>query len=126
MSASTKPPRLGILIVDDHPDTADSMAKVIASWGHDTFVAYGGPTALQLARQHHPQVAILDLRMPGMDGFELAKRLREELGPKAITLIAVTALGDGEAMRRSEQAGFTFHLVKPAYLPELRNLLSRF
>jgi CheY-like chemotaxis protein len=126
MSVPTKPARLGVLIVDDHRDTADSLGKVITAWGHQAFVAYDGPTALELARLHHPEVAILDLRMPGMDGFEVAKQLREELGPRAITLVAVTALGDGEALRRTEQAGFAFHLVKPAYLPELRNLLSRF
>ncbi len=126
MSVPTKPGRPGVLIVDDARDGADSLGKVITAWGYQTFVAYDGPTALELARLHRPEVALLDLRMPGMDGFELAKRLREELGPNAITLIAVTALGDGEALRRSEQAGFAFHLVKPAYLPELRNLLSRF
>jgi CheY-like chemotaxis protein len=73
------------------------MAKVIVAWGHQTFVACGGPTALELGRLHYPEVAILDLRMPGMDGFEVAKRWPEELAAKAITLIAVMALGDAEA-----------------------------
>jgi CheY-like chemotaxis protein len=124
--APTKPGELRVLVVDDCPDTADSLGKVITSWGHRPFVAYDGASALELARLYRPDVVLLDLRMPGMDGFEVGKRLREELGPKDPTLIAVTALGDGEALRRTEQAGFAFHLVKPAYLPELRDLLSRF
>lgn len=102
-----------VLVVDDHPDAADALAAVLELLDCPTRTCYDGASALEIAAEFHPQVCLLDLVMPGMDGIELAERLREQSGGRPMLLAATTALGDIEAKTRTAVAGFHYHLVKP-------------
>jgi PAS domain S-box-containing protein len=101
-----------ILVVDDNVDAADSLRGVLELSGHDVRVAYEGPTALDLAEAFRPSLVLLDLGLPGMDGHEVARRLRERHGP-SLVLVALTGYGREEDRRRTREAGFDRHLVKP-------------
>ena len=111
-----------VLIVDDNRDAAALMADVLHASGHATAVAYDGPAALQLAADFHPQVALLDIGLPVMDGYELARRLRALLG--AVRLVAVTGYGQPEDRELALQAGFDAHLVKPVDIQALHEALG--
>jgi len=115
---------LPVLVVDDNADAADSLALVLTAWGCQPIVARNGADALEAARRHGPKLALLDLKMAGMDGYALAQGLRAELGPHLV-LVAVTGLADETYRRRSREAGFALHLVKPIDLDQLRALLDR-
>ncbi|QEL20625.1 response regulator [Limnoglobus roseus] len=106
----TRPTR--VLCVDDNQDAAVSTADVLSLSGFDTHVCHDGPTALGVAQQFRPDVCLLDLSMPGMDGVELGRRLRAEL-PDLVRIIAVTALWDVNSTLATKNAGFDAHLVKP-------------
>ena len=93
--------------------------------GHEVRTAYDGPTALELARSQPPEVVLCDISMPGMSGLEVARRLRQDLGLRDALLVAVTGYGQEEDKRRSQEAGFNAHLVKPVGLDVLQELLSR-
>lgn len=108
---------LRILVVDDNIDAAETVADALELLGHRTRTAHDGPSALQLARRHGFDVAVLDIGLPVMDGFELARRIRE-LHPR-IRLIAVTGYGQEHDRRRSAECGFARHLVKPVGLDTL-------
>jgi CheY-like chemotaxis protein len=113
-----------VLVVDDDADAADTLAQLLGFWGHDVFVAYDGPTALELARLRGPDVVLLDLAMPGMDGYAVAKQLRRQMDAQNLVLIAVTGRGETEVRRRSVACGFAHHLLKPLDLNSLRDLLA--
>lgn len=113
-----------VLIVDDSSDTAESMALLARSWGHEVVVASDGPTALALAEQFAPERALVDIGLPGMSGYELAQRLRAKDQHRNLYLIAVTGYGREEDKRAAEAAGFNVHLVKPGDIDRLRELLS--
>lgn len=102
-----------VLVVDDYADNAQSMETLLKLFGFEVDVALNGPAALALADEHPPRVALIDLGMPGMDGYEVCRRLRAKLGDKVL-LVAVTAWGFDEDRARSQTAGFDLHLVKPA------------
>ena len=102
-----------VLVVDDYADNAQSMETLLKLFGFEVDVALNGPAALALADEHPPRVALVDLGMPGMDGYEVCRRLRSKLGDKVL-LVAVTAWGFDEDRARSHTAGFDLHLVKPA------------
>jgi PAS domain S-box-containing protein len=108
---SARPPPLRILLVDDAVDAACALAILLGRQGHRVVVAHDGPSALRAADELDPEVAFLDLLLPGMDGLELAARLRRRSG--AVLLVAVTGSGRPEDRRRTAQAGFNHHLVKP-------------
>ena len=112
-----------ILVVDDNRDAADSLAELLASMGATALVAYGGEEALQLAREHDIDIAVLDIGMPGMDGCELARHLRA--GPRGadLKLIALTGWGQQGYRDRIAAAGFDHHLLKPLNLGEFMALL---
>jgi CheY-like chemotaxis protein len=112
---------LRILIVDDNRDCADSLAIVVRLWGHRPLVAYTGQAAVELATAQPPDVAILDLRMPLMSGYELARRLRDDPGLHDPVLVALT--GEPENPDACAKSGFAYHLVKPDHLPALERLL---
>jgi signal transduction histidine kinase len=115
--------RLTILVVDDNVDAADTLAEALATAGYATRVAYDGPSALASAAQGAPDVAILDIGLPVMDGYELARRMRES-HPRPLRLIALTGYGQPQDRARTAEAGFDVHLVKPVALRELLIAIS--
>ena len=102
-----------ILVVDDHQDAAATLAALLTSWGHVVRTATDGPSALAIAAEQPPDLVLLDIGLPGDDGYEVARRLRELPGCRTATLVAVTGYGQEEDRRRSRAAGFERHLVKP-------------
>jgi signal transduction histidine kinase/DNA-binding response OmpR family regulator len=111
------------LIIDDNVDGADSLSVLLQALGVEVRTAYDGPTGLQLAAEFRPDVVLLDIGLPRMDGYEVARRLREGLDGKNLMLIAVSGYGQDEDRRRSKQAGFDHHLVKPVSQELLLSLL---
>ncbi|VTS00725.1 histidine kinase : Putative sensor histidine kinase OS=Variovorax paradoxus B4 GN=VAPA_1c17480 PE=4 SV=1: HisKA: HATPase_c: Response_reg [Gemmata massiliana] len=112
-----------ILIVDDNLDAGDSLATLLEMTGHRVEVARNGPQGLEVAARLRPEVAVLDLGLPGMNGYELAGRIRAEPFGKDVTLIALTGYGQEEDRRRTREAGFDHHLTKPADLDALAAVL---
>jgi signal transduction histidine kinase len=111
--ATTQTSGYRILVVDDNEDAALMLHYALTLAGHEIRVAHDGPRALSVARDFAPTVALLDLGLPVMDGFELARRLREQAGTTRITLIALTGYGQASDRDRTREAGFDAHLVKP-------------
>jgi signal transduction histidine kinase/DNA-binding response OmpR family regulator len=116
--------RLRILVVDDNVEAADSLARLLRLEGHQVSCAYDGISAIELAEKTRPQVAILDLGLPGIDGFEVARRLRNGLESTDIQLFALSGYGQEEDHRRSSQAGFDKHFNKPLDFPRLVQALA--
>jgi PAS domain S-box-containing protein len=115
---------LEILVVDDNHDSAEMLAEALKAKGHRARVAHDAPSALLLARERCPAVAILDLGLPVMDGYELAARLRELPGLGTIRLIALTGYGQESDRQRTRAAGFYHHLVKPVDFQTLEQVVS--
>jgi CheY-like chemotaxis protein len=113
-----------ILVVDDSRDEAESLAMLLNLMGSDVRVAHDGPAALEAMSSYQPAVVLLDIGMPGMDGYEVARRARRQPGLKDVTLIALTGWGQEEDRRRCREAGFDHHLVKPVDLEALQALLA--
>jgi signal transduction histidine kinase/integral membrane sensor domain MASE1 len=114
-----------VLVVDDNLDSAESLAILLQMQGHDVRMAYDGPSALVAAREHRPELVLLDIGLPaGMDGYELAQRLRPEAGLERAVIVAVTGYGQEEDRRRTADAGFDGHLVKPVDIQQLSRLLQ--
>jgi signal transduction histidine kinase len=112
-----------VLVVDDNVDAAAMLAQALGAAGHVTMTAHDGPTALEAARAFKPDVALLDIGLPVMDGFELARKLRELPGLRATRLIAISGYGQDHDRRQSAAAGFDAHLVKPVDLDRLNGLV---
>ncbi len=121
---ATEPRVARVLCVDDNQDVADSEAALLTAQGYNARACYDGPTALRVAAEFEPDACLIDLNMPGMDGDELARLLREQAGTEPMILVAVTGRGDAEARVRIEAAGFHQHLVKPAALEDLVNAID--
>jgi CheY-like chemotaxis protein len=115
---------LRVLLVDDNVDGAQSLAMLLRLWGHEVAVAHDGAAALPVAAAQRPQIALLDIGLPGMDGYELARRLRAQPGLGQTALVALTGWDQEEDRRRSQEAGFAHHLVKPVDLAALQELLA--
>ncbi len=115
---------LRILLVDDNTDAADVLAEVLRGAGHEVAVAYDGPQALGVARSFEPNTALLDIGLPVLDGYELAGKLREMMGGRPLRLVAVTGYGQDTDKRKSRDAGFDAHLVKPIDLGALIRLID--
>jgi signal transduction histidine kinase/integral membrane sensor domain MASE1 len=114
-----------VLVVDDNLDSAESLAILLQMQGHDVRMASDGPSALAAAREHRPELVLLDIGLPaGMDGYELAQRLRPEAGLERAVIVAVTGYGQEEDRRRTADAGFDGHLVKPVDMQKLWRLLA--
>lgn len=113
-----------VLIVDDNDDAADSLAEVLRLTGHQVEVAYNGVQASQKVQEFNPEVVVLDLGLPTMDGFEIARRVREHSGSHDVTLIALTGYGQDEDRRNTREAGFDYHITKPADISLLRSLIA--
>jgi CheY-like chemotaxis protein len=115
--------KLKILIVDDNRDVAASLATFLQFIGHDVRVAHDGEKALELAEAFRPQTILLDLGMPGIDGYEACRRIRKAEWSSNMRLIAITGWGQDEDRRKSADAGFDVHLVKPVNPEALEHLL---
>ena len=113
-----------ILVVDDNEDAASMLASGLSAYGHDVRTAPDGPTALELLDGWKPEVAVLDLGLPVMDGYQLARRLSDQCQPGGARLIAVTGYGQQQDRSRSADAGFAAHLVKPVDIEELQRLID--
>jgi len=117
--------RARILIVDDNVDMVRGLVRLLELLGHDVQTAYDGPTAIEAARVHRPAFVLLDLGLPGMDGYQVATRLRQEQGSQDAVIIAVTGYGQEDDRCRSREAGFDHHLVKPIDRNVLVTLISQ-
>jgi len=115
---------LKILVADDSQDGADSLAFLLKAAGHDVVTAYDGRTAIQLAERHRPDAVLLDIGMPEVSGYDVARAIRREAWGRPMRLIALTGWGQAEHRRRSIEVGFDDHLVKPVELDLLENVLQ--
>jgi CheY-like chemotaxis protein/two-component sensor histidine kinase len=121
------PPTKGrrVLIVDDNVAAARMLSLLLSRLGqHEIRVAHDGPSALGLAESFRPELVVLDIGLPHMDGYEVARRLREQVGLDQALIVALTGYGTSEDRRRSREAGFDEHLVKPPSLEQLQELFS--
>jgi signal transduction histidine kinase/CheY-like chemotaxis protein len=125
ITASKSQPGLKVLVVDDNVDAAESLATVLQMTGRQTCTVYDGPSVLEAARGFGPDVVLLDIGLPGMSGYDVARQLRADPGLSRSVLIAVTGWGSEEDRRRSRDAGFDEHLTKPVDLGTLDPLLRR-
>jgi len=124
-SEPTPQVRRRILVADDNSDALESLATLLELGGHEVFSAANGALALESAERHLPEVALLDIGMPKLDGYEVARRIRAQPWGQSITLVALTGWGQESDRRRSGEAGFDSHLVKPLDLDKLTALLER-
>jgi CheY-like chemotaxis protein len=113
-----------ILVVDDSVDGAEMLAAALSATGYDTRIAHDAPVALRVAAEFRPEVALLDIGLPVMDGYELAARLPEVSGLDGMKLIALTGYGQDSDRIKSRDAGFHHHLVKPVDLDLLESVLA--
>jgi CheY-like chemotaxis protein len=113
-----------ILVVDDYRENAETLADLLRFDGYDVEVANDGLKAIEVAEQFRPSVVLLDIGMPKLNGYEAARRIREQSWGKAMVLIAVTGWGQEKDHNRSQQAGFNAHLLKPVDYPELAKLIA--
>jgi CheY-like chemotaxis protein len=102
-----------ILVVDDNVDSAEALALLLSMGGHETHVAHDGPAAVDAAASLRPDVMLLDLGLPRMDGLEVCRRIRQEPWGQRMAMVALTGLGQDRDREASESAGFDRHLVKP-------------
>jgi len=116
--------RCRILVVDDNRDAADTLAMLLRIDGNDIRTAYDGLEAVNVAEMFHPEMVLLDIGLPKMNGYDVARRIRQQPWGHDVTLIALTGWGKDEDRRLSQEAGFNFHLVKPVDLAALEDLLN--
>lgn len=114
-----------VLVVDDMADAANSQAVLLRHWGYDVQVAYQGTDALEIVRAYGPQVVLVDIGMPGMNGFQLIERLRQHSTGANAVVIGITGYSDEIGRARSYQLGFADYLLKPVDPDYLRDLLAR-
>jgi CheY-like chemotaxis protein len=113
-----------VLVVDDNVDAADGLSMMIRLLGHDARAVFDGTSAIQIAPAFRPDVVLLDIGMPGLDGHTVARRLREDEATRGAYLVALSGWGQVEDRTRSREAGFDEHLVKPADPHQLERLLA--
>ena len=118
------PRSLKLLVVDDSQDSAQSLARVLRLWGHEVRVTHDGPGAIEATLSEPFDVILLDIGLPGMDGYQVAEQLRGRFGSTGPILVALTGYGQEADLARSRNVGFFDHLVKPVSLDRLRNLLA--
>jgi len=116
--------RRHVLVVDDNADAAHSLDMILKFSGHQTRVALDGTEGLKIAQDFHPEIVVLDIGMPGLNGFEVARRLRQMLGDQ-VYIIALSGYGAAEDRQRALAAGFDVHMVKPIEIEQLTQLISR-
>jgi PAS domain S-box-containing protein len=114
-----------LLVVDDNVDGADSLAVVLRMWGHEVRIAHSGPQAVELVKSYQPDIVLLDIGLPGMSGYEVARKIRGLQVLDKPLLVAITGYGQNEDRRRSLEAGFDRHLIKPVEPGDLRQILAQ-
>jgi PAS domain S-box-containing protein len=119
-----RPPRRRVLVVDDNESNAASLGILLRALGQDVDTAYDGPSAIELAHRLQPDVILLDIGLPGIDGYEVARQCRARSDLQTVILVAMTGYGQHDDRARSREAGFNAHLVKPVKVDELRLLLE--
>jgi signal transduction histidine kinase len=122
-AAGLEPVQCRILVVDDNVDAASTLGMLLRLDGHEVRLAHDGVAALAVAEQFAPEVVLLDIGLPKLDGYEVARRLREQPGGEDALLIAISGYGQEEDRRRAQQAGFDHHLTKPVDFAVLRSVL---
>jgi CheY-like chemotaxis protein len=113
------------IVVDDSKDGADSLTMLLQKHGQHAEPCYGGAEALDMAARLQPQAIFLDLAMPGLDGYEVCRRIRREPWGRGIVIVALTGYGQTEDRRRTEEAGFDYHLTKPADPAAILGILAK-
>ena len=121
---NTTPQRFRILVVDDNHDSALSLAMMLSIMGHETRTAHDGESAVATAENFLPDVVLLDIGLPKLNGYEVAQRIRESAWGQSMFLIAVTGWGQEEDRQRSSEVGLNVHMVKPVEPAALERLLS--
>jgi CheY-like chemotaxis protein len=111
-----------VLVVDDNKDAANALALLLEAEGHEVRTAADGVTGLALAREYGPEVVLLDISLPRLDGYEIARRMREDVQLRSATLIAITGYGQSHDRARAAAAGFDYHLTKPVEYTSLQRL----
>lgn len=115
---------LRVLVVDDNVDTAVSLEMLLRDSGYDVRMAHDGPTALEAVLGYRPNVVLLDIGLPGFDGFEVAKRVRQQPVLQNVLLVAMTGYGQESDRLRSKEAGFDHHLVKPVRFEKMQQIFA--
>jgi len=115
---------LRVLVVDDNVDSAASLAMLLRAQGHEAVTAHDGPSALAAAIDFRPHVALLDIGLPKMDGYAVAKTMRQQPGLEHVVLVAVTGYGAASDLQLSRDAGFDHHILKPADIAKVSEILS--
>src|SRR5690606_9052013 len=115
---------LKVLVVDDNRDAAESLCMLLEALGLEVACAYDGASALELAAEFHPDVCLLDVGMPGMDGWTLGRRLRDDPAHEGVVIAAMTGWGEDRDRRRAAEAGFDHHFSKPADIRALTRMLE--
>lgn len=111
-------------MVDDNEDSADSMGELLRLKGNDIRTAHDGLAAVEVAETFRPELVLLDIGLPKLNGYDVARRIRQQPWGRDVILVAMTGRGQAEDKRRSHEAGFNFHAVKPVELAALEKLLA--
>jgi len=119
---SSKP--LRVLVVDDNRDVAQSMGKMLEMLGHSVRVEYGGASAIRASEEFTPDVVLLDIGMPGLNGYDVCQTIKRKASLKNTVVVAQTGWAEGQRGARAQEAGFDHHLVKPVHIDTLAGLLS--
>jgi PAS domain S-box-containing protein len=123
-ASTVRKDRVRVLMAEDSMELAEVLGMVLESWGYEVIATHDGPSTVEASRVHAPDVVLLDVGLPGLDGYEVARRVRAHQGPQPL-LVAVTGYGQQMDRARSSAAGFDYHLVKPADMAELQQILAR-
>jgi PAS domain S-box-containing protein len=116
--------KLTVLVVDDNRDSATSLAMLLDAMGHSVHTAYDGPGALEAAGQHRPDIIFLDIGLPGISGYDVARKLRQDEANRQMQVVALSGYGTAQDMQRSAQSGFDLHVVKPIDIAHLNKIVS--
>jgi CheY-like chemotaxis protein len=118
------PPGQRVLLVDDNMDSSEPLSLLLQAKGHETRIAVEGQEAIEMADEFLPDCVILDLGLPGIDGYEVARRLRERPYAAKLILVALTGWAGKDVRVKAAEAGFDYHLVKPVNLEELERIVT--
>ena len=123
--ASISPAKARVVLIEDQPDACDMATLLLQMRGHEVIVATTGSAGISAILAERPDIALVDISLPDIDGYAVAREIRKRFGP-AIPLIALTGLGQPEDVKRSHEAGFTRHLTKPFDIDDLESVIQEF